>query len=84
MTYDEKPAERGLNGLPDVQSFGGCEHPEATPSRRSAQETARAAEVASRRHHLIGRRCGGAIARTELALAEHYGRVARQHMGGAQ
>lgn len=83
MAQDEKPAERGLNGLSGVVRLA-AEQPEHSQPRRAAQEIAVAAEIASRRHHLLGRRCGGAIARAELALAEHYGRVARQQMGAAR
>lgn len=84
MAKTEKPVAGDRDGLSDDVRLA-VEHPKDSPSRRSQQEIARASEIVSRRHHLVGRRCGGAMARTELALAQHYGRLARLQMtGGAQ
>ena len=80
MTEHEKPAERALDGISEAVRLA-VEQPNNNPSRRSQQESARAAEIASSRHHLVGRRCGGGLARSELALAEHYGRIARLQFG---
>lgn len=81
MLRNEKPAGRELDGLSEDVLSLAAERLKDSPSRRSQQESSRAAEIASRRHHLVGRRCGGALGRQELALAEFYGRVARQQMG---
>jgi hypothetical protein len=82
MHRHEKPAEVVLDGLSEIPlQLGVVCTSQASNSCRSEQESARGAEIASRRHHLIGRRCGGGISRQEIALAEHFGRMARLQMG---
>lgn len=79
---NEKPAELSLNGLSDVVRLA-AEQPKDSQSRRTQQESARAAEIASRRHHLTARRSGGTLAFAEVGLARHYGRLARFGFRGA-
>lgn len=80
MAQNEKPAERGLNGLSSVQSFGGCERPEVSPAEVAAQESARDHERIARRHALAALLLAGSLALQQAAISTYYAQRAVRQM----